>query len=369
MKYYLSLILGAFSFLIMTSEANAQNLSIECPSDTSVVTGATCEYIMANYFPLITVNDADGAVTFTQAPETGTGLGEGTHTVEITVEDESGATSSCTFEIEVELITDEAKVKDSPLYICNEDDVGVNISAETPLAGIGNWSSTSGVVNFLDASMVNTVASNFEDGWNELVWTLEGGACETTTDTLFVFKKETAIIYTADTTVCITSGEFTINAKEYSEDSDVVWYSSTGSIDTDDDGSSVLVLNKVDAGENVIIYVVNHPVCGTSTAEVVVFGDQCGEFNPLIPTMITPNGDGKNDLFVIENLHALYPEAEVTIVNRWGNPVYESTGYEEPWDGTYMNEGNELPMGAYFYRIVLNDSDNKEITGPISIIR
>ena len=88
----------------------------------------------------------------------------------------------------------------------------------------------------------------------------------------------------------------------------------------------------------------------------------------IFPTVITPNFDGRNDLFVIQYLELIYPDCHVTIFNRWGSVVYESVGYADPWDGTNLN-GEALPLGTYFYRIELNDDEGTVYNGDISIIR
>jgi gliding motility-associated-like protein len=67
------------------------------------------------------------------------------------------------------------------------------------------------------------------------------------------------------------------------------------------------------------------------------------QVNPLtIPNVFTPNGDGVNDTFFIPGLDT-YAENEITIINRWGNDVYEKTNYKNDWTG------NGLPEGTYFY--------------------
>jgi gliding motility-associated-like protein len=99
---------------------------------------------------------------------------------------------------------------------------------------------------------------------------------------------------------------------------------------------------------------------------LVVAATLCEGFNPVFPTMITPNFDGLNDLFVINYLEKVYPECEVTIFNRWGSVVFKSIGYANPWDGTH--KGEKLPIGTYFYNINLNDDNGKEYHGSISII-
>jgi gliding motility-associated-like protein/uncharacterized repeat protein (TIGR01451 family) len=64
---------------------------------------------------------------------------------------------------------------------------------------------------------------------------------------------------------------------------------------------------------------------------------------PLVITNVfTPNGDGVNDTFVVPGLDT-YSDNELTIINRWGNTVYQKTNYKNDWDGHGMVEG------TYFY--------------------
>ncbi len=77
----------------------------------------------------------------------------------------------------------------------------------------------------------------------------------------------------------------------------------------------------------------------------------CPEINdPVLPfefpNVISPNNDGINDLFVIENL----PEnTEVIILNRWGNVVFSSTNYQNNWDGKDTS-GKGLSDGVYTFK-------------------
>ncbi|MDF1559732.1 MAG: gliding motility-associated C-terminal domain-containing protein, partial [Bacteroidales bacterium] len=86
-----------------------------------------------------------------------------------------------------------------------------------------------------------------------------------------------------------------------------------------------------------------------------------------IPNAFSPDGDGINEYWVISKI-ALYSEAEVVIVNRWGEMVWKSEkGYPDPWDGRASN-GRELPMDSYHYAIDLHNSE-KPIVGHVTIIR
>jgi gliding motility-associated-like protein/uncharacterized repeat protein (TIGR01451 family) len=67
------------------------------------------------------------------------------------------------------------------------------------------------------------------------------------------------------------------------------------------------------------------------------------QVNPLVVSNVfTPNGDGVNDTFVIPGLET-YSDTELTIINRWGNTVYQKTNYKNDWDGSGMVEG------TYYY--------------------
>ena len=62
--------------------------------------------------------------------------------------------------------------------------------------------------------------------------------------------------------------------------------------------------------------------------------------------LITPNGDGKNDFFVVDNL-SKFPGSLVSIYNSWGEKVYETINYKNNWNG------HQLKNGSYFYTIIV----------------
>ena len=85
----------------------------------------------------------------------------------------------------------------------------------------------------------------------------------------------------------------------------------------------------------------------------------------FIPNVITPNNDGKNDTWIIQNIHQ-FPSNKVNILNRWGDNVYKADYYNNEWDGSFG--GGKLPAGTYYY--ILDLGDNWGIfKGDITIIR
>jgi len=83
----------------------------------------------------------------------------------------------------------------------------------------------------------------------------------------------------------------------------------------------------------------------------------------FIANAITPNGDGSNDSWVIGGLDG-YSDAHVQVVNRYGQVVFESNGYANPWRGTLNNE--PLPPADYYY-VVSYDKTKEPLTGVVSI--
>lgn len=84
-----------------------------------------------------------------------------------------------------------------------------------------------------------------------------------------------------------------------------------------------------------------------------------------VPNAFTPNGDNINDTWQIKFL-ATYPGCEVDVFNRYGQPVYHSTGYLTPWNGTY--NGQPLPGGTYYY-IIKPKNGRVPMNGSVTIIR
>lgn len=83
------------------------------------------------------------------------------------------------------------------------------------------------------------------------------------------------------------------------------------------------------------------------------------------PTAFTPNGDGKNDFFVIPCLDNTTEKAALYVFNRWGNLVFETDNYVSDWDGTHNNQ--PLSNGTYFY--ILQIEGKKPQNGSIEIKR
>jgi gliding motility-associated-like protein len=72
-------------------------------------------------------------------------------------------------------------------------------------------------------------------------------------------------------------------------------------------------------------------------------------------TVISPNGDGQNDNFLI-NCIELTNDNRLLIFNQWGQQVFETENYDNEWRGTSMN-GEALPEGAYYFIFEFTDNE------------
>jgi gliding motility-associated-like protein len=86
----------------------------------------------------------------------------------------------------------------------------------------------------------------------------------------------------------------------------------------------------------------------------------------MVPAVITPNADGKNDTWIIKNIE-LYPNAEVLVYSRWGKTMFKTKNISaNPWDGRF--NGKLVPTDSYHYILYLNDGSAAR-TGSITVIR
>lgn len=88
------------------------------------------------------------------------------------------------------------------------------------------------------------------------------------------------------------------------------------------------------------------------------------EFNPNIrrPNFISPNNDGINDVFRIDNLEA-YPDNEIVIFDKKGRIVFQAAPYNNDWGAA------NIQQGTYFYKLLIKEGQNKKIfNGSITIM-
>jgi gliding motility-associated-like protein len=81
----------------------------------------------------------------------------------------------------------------------------------------------------------------------------------------------------------------------------------------------------------------------------------------IVPNIITPNGDGKNDSLVFKNLE-FYPNSDLKIYNRWGSMIYSSANYKNDWQGGNVSDG------TYYFVLNVPGLENGVKKGYVEIL-
>lgn len=123
-------------------------------------------------------------------------------------------------------------------------------------------------------------------------------------------------------------------------------------------------------------YSVTSTLQGCASEAQFTIQDMC-IYDPILPNVMTPNGDGSNDVFIVRNMDPNVPN-QLTIYNRWGTKVYEKKNYQ-----TYCLDGEEvvhnptegftaegLSDGVFFYVFHYEDAvKSVDYHGTVTVIR
>ncbi len=194
-------------------------------------------------------------------------------------------------------------------------------------------------------------------GANPVSLTVSQNGCTATfSDNVTVYSNPTAF-YTTDPLSPQPQGA-TVLFVDGSTGNDGVITSYSWSLDDNGvgNGTSWVWQDATPGAYNVIITVTTADGCTDSYSTIYNIIPE----DIIIPNVFTPNGDGINDQFVIENVQ--YYANTLTIFNRWGQAVYETNNYKSQWRAT------DLSDGTYYYVLVLTDS-GRDFSGHLTIIR
>lgn len=112
-----------------------------------------------------------------------------------------------------------------------------------------------------------------------------------------------------------------------------------------------------------ILVITNGFSCVNADTMVITVGTPV--FNGTVSNYFTPNGDGVNDTWYIQNIKN-FPGNEVWVYNIYGNVVYNQSNYQNDWKGTY--NGSDLPDGTYYYILKFTGSGTVN-KGSLDLIR
>ncbi|WP_296682684.1 gliding motility-associated C-terminal domain-containing protein [Flavobacterium sp.] len=145
-------------------------------------------------------------------------------------------------------------------------------------------------------------------------------------------------------------------------------FSNTGKLEGNNFNAATLAV-----GDYIFEYAINDANCPRSIRITVTVTTDCGGIvlpcgTIVVHNAFSPNGDGINEKFVIDNINDTncYPDNTVEIYNRWGVLVYSTKGYNNTtnaFDGisigqSAVSQSSGLPAGTYFYILTYTSFDN-----------
>ena len=138
------------------------------------------------------------------------------------------------------------------------------------------------------------------------------------------------------------------------------WSVTAGSGIFDDINDPLTDVSNLSLNENILLWTVTNGVCKPLSDTLVILVNDL-----VIPTLITPNNDGKNDYFVLRGIETL-GKTELYVFDRRGVQVYKNVNYNNEWNGIDYN-GKDLPDDTYF--LVLKSKNGLSVSSYIVIRR
>jgi len=148
---------------------------------------------------------------------------------------------------------------------------------------------------------------------------------------------EASLISQGDTAIIVQQSELIELIIEGA--TDVLWMSSDFDLDCEDCFETSFIANGVG---QISAFAVDDNGCSKTIIYTISIEDSL----LFGPNMITPNGDGYNDVLEFVGIEQ-FPSNRLTIFNRWGEVLLNFEGYENDWSA--QKNSKNLPDGVYYY--------------------
>ncbi|MFK7932741.1 MAG: gliding motility-associated C-terminal domain-containing protein, partial [Saprospiraceae bacterium] len=267
-----------------------------------------------------------------------------------------------------------AYISDDELFTCGDEEI--TIKATNPQSAEGRWTTASGAT-IVEAGSSTSSVFDIPMGESMFIWELTEGACEGySADTLMVFSEPLPEAFPEARNLDFNGAPINIDVLANYELNDINDYAiritnfpDHGQVINNGDGTLTYQVDQNYAGLDSLVYELCNVNCDDLCSEATVnfsisgvdFANDCFIFN-----IMTPNDDGKNDALYVSCAEQ-FPNNEVKVFNRWGDKVFEASGYLNEWEGTY--EGRPLPAGTYYYTFKRDATFEVAEQGYITIFR
>lgn len=133
------------------------------------------------------------------------------------------------------------------------------------------------------------------------------------------------------------------------------------------DGEASSVQNPTHSFDNGGAYKVTFTVTDANNCTDTISRIVSIDLLPVLPSGFSPNGDGKNDVFIIRG--GPFAAVDFKVYNNWGQLVFSSTDQKEGWDGMY--KGAKSPIGVYTWTFVVKMGNGQVVkkSGDVTLIR
>jgi len=234
----------------------------------------------------------------------------------------------------------------------------------TPTSSSVLWNFGNGVIS----STLSTATYNSPGCYNVSLTSTNAGGCSTTEtfiDFICVLEDPVADFTTDEFSTSLYNPTFElVNQSDFSVS--YLW-------EFDNNTTSTLTDPTVSYPEEPGSYTVqlvayNAAGCTDTITKILTVRDELVFF---VPNSFTPNGDEFNNAFVPIFTSGFDPfEFNLTIINRWGELIFESNDATVGWDGTY--HGKIVPDGMYVWKIRMKDIENDKkytYTGHVNVLK
>ena len=207
-----------------------------------------------------------------------------------------------------------------------------------------------------------TSAYNSPSAATEGIYYIKG----TTGDGFFSIKSVTVTVYSIPVAnagpdqLLSNKSETTMDALLANDYETGIWSLISGAAEFVDPSASKTIVNGLSLGKDMLLWTVSNGVCPTASDTIMI-----NVSNLAMPTLITPNMDGKNDYFVIKRSDK-EGKIELVIFDRRGVQVYKNSNYDNSWNGVDY-KGKALQDDTYFF--VLKIENGISATGYIVVRR
>ncbi|MFT3911070.1 MAG: gliding motility-associated C-terminal domain-containing protein [Ferruginibacter sp.] len=262
---------------------------------------------------------------------------------------------------------DSVEVVEDSLLVCNGDNVVLSVDDPQP-GTTYNWYNvaTGGTPIFVGPDFTVNNVTSVSTYWVESIapTTCVSVRKKVTITLVIVLPNPVAVVDTAGIDMIRFKWNPVPNAVSYevSIDNGTTWtIPSSGPAGLTHTVTGLLPLTDV----TLIVRALGDATCQSSVSAPIT-GKTLGA-DIFIPNSFTPNGDGRNDIFLVYG--TTIQTMKFAVYNQWGQKIFESSSQQVGWNGMY--KGKMQPSGVYMYvmQATLRDGNNITKKGSINLIR